>query len=184
MRTERGRTSVVELEVSGVMCQRNRDARASTNDAGLPAALFEAYQRSVYRVAVAGRRLDIAVGETHADLDLLLSEAAVRSWALVTAANPGSHELSAEENAERQGRLDSYLRELGYRSFPGESFDPESGDFFEEQRWVLGIDREGAVALARTFGQAALLYGEIGGRAELVLVAPAARAADERDCGG
>lgn len=184
MRTERGRTSVVELEVSGVMCQRNRAARASTNDAGLPASLFEAYQRSVYRVVAAGRRFDIFVDRTHAEIDRLLGEAGGHSWALLTAANPGSRDLSEEENAARQRQLEANLRDLGYRSLLGESFDPESGDFFEEQRWVLGIDREGAVALARAFGQAAILYGEIGGRAELVLVTPAARAADERDCGG
>ncbi|WP_040778800.1 DUF3293 domain-containing protein [Calidithermus timidus] len=82
-----------------------------------------------------------------------------RAFAIITAHNPGSQPLPAEENARRHRELERLLREGGYGLTPSVNRSPE-GDWLEEGFAVLGIGLEEALAVGRRFGQNAIVYGE------------------------
>lgn len=82
-----------------------------------------------------------------------------RPFAVVTAHNPGSQPLPAEENARRHRELEQVLREGGYELAPGVGRSPD-GKWREEGFTVFGIGLEEALAVGRRFGQNAIVYGE------------------------
>lgn len=123
--------------------------------------LEAAYRATSYR---AGSKLELRVGEPNAALDELLAERGLLAWAYLTAFNPGSVALPAEENRARQTQL---LRRLeGYQLLPGEAVG-DDGTWEEASVLVLGIGREDALSVAREFGQHAILCGTRGAPAEL-----------------
>lgn len=136
--------------------------------------LDDVYRATTYRVHAPGaRRIDLRIGERSAALDGLLEERRATSWAFMTAWNPGSRPLPEAENARRQAGLLALLRERGFEWLAGSGI-PAGGDWQpEESVLVLDVDREDAVAIARAFGQAAIVWGVRGGAAELVYCDPA-----------
>lgn len=133
----------------------------------MPTALDVAYRAARYRV-FAQMPFTLRVGEASAELDALLDSHVATTWAFVTACNPGSQPLSAEENAERMAQLHVLL--VGYPVYPGEGCDPAGEWPAEPSVLVVGISREEAVRVAAVFGQNAILTGVRGGPVELVWV--------------
>lgn len=141
---------------------------------GSRAELEQAYRATAYEALGLGTTLDLRVGRAHPELDALLEATGRRSWAFLTAWNPGSQSLSQEENEERQGALTALLA-----ATPGEGDEPAlllpgrgrglAGDWPpEESVLALGLPVLTALDLARRFGQNALLAGQRGGTARLV----------------
>lgn len=128
--------------------------------------LSAAYTSAFYRV-FADPPFVLRVGEPSAELDALLYAHAADTWAFVTACNPGSVVLSADENAERMNQLREVLTR--FVTYPGESCDA-AGGWAEPSLLVIGISRTEAVEVATAFGQAAILAGTRGGVTELVWV--------------
>jgi hypothetical protein len=133
-------------------------------------ALLEAYRRTTFVVAdTPNGRLSLRVGQHCAELEALLAIHGVTTWAYVTAFNPGSLPLSAEENAGRQRRLVSSVARLGLASYPGEGVGDDGRWPPEPSLLILGITREAAGKLGSEFGQLAVVYGEKGQEAELLV---------------
>ncbi len=152
---------------------RPRDS--SSSDLGAPspisAELVESYTRAVYRIDASPEPIFLRVGEVSSALGRRLAAGAASSFAFLSAANPGSVALCDAENQRRHERL---VERLGAADLPviaGESYEGTSGGWREASLLVVGIDRETARALAREFGQVALLFGEAGGPVELLLTA-------------
>jgi Protein of unknown function (DUF3293)/Methyltransferase domain len=126
--------------------------------------LLELYESTRYKVSLPTGTLVLRHGETCAELDALLDEAAPW-WAFITAWNPGSRRLSRRANEKRQAAL---VRELGkYELFPGKGIG-------EDKRWppemsvlVLGIPREEALERGRAWGQNAIVLGARGSPAQV-----------------
>jgi hypothetical protein len=80
------------------------------------------------------------------------------SWAFLTACNPGSDPLSAEENEQR---LEQLRRLVAGRWFhlPGEGRSPDA-TWREASLWIRGIRLAEAIELAERFGQLALVWGD------------------------
>lgn len=135
--------------------------------ASVRAAHEAAYRDARYQV-FAEPPFVLPVGEPSAALDWLLTSQIADTWAFVTACNPGSVPLSADENAERMNRLREVLTR--FTTYPGESSDP-AGDWPEPSVLVVGIGRTEAVEVAKAFGQNAILAGVRGEAVELVWVA-------------
>ncbi len=119
--------------------------------------LVEAYRQAEY--VVREPRIVIRIGEPSGALDALIAPAA--GAAFLTAANPRSERRSPEENARRMARLADELARAGYRYLDGEGRDAKGG-WAEPSFLVLGISRAGALALARSFEQNALVWCEPG----------------------
>jgi hypothetical protein len=133
-------------------------------------ALFEAYRRTIYYADTPIGRLALRIGECEAQLDRLLAEHGSRTWAFLTAFNPGSQPLSIAENQWRQALLDDELRAGGWTCFPGEGVGA-SGDWPPEaSTLVLGIGEGAAKRLGKKFGQNAIVVGCLGQPAELVVL--------------
>lgn len=131
--------------------------------------LIDAYRNTAYRIDSPSGPLVIRIGETVPQLDALLEQHGVRSWAFITAWNPGSRELPEPENVARHAALERRIAALGPATLPGAGED-QSGSWHPEQSVLaLGIDRATAQDLGREFGQNAIVVGVIRGTAELLL---------------
>lgn len=112
--------------------------------------------------------MDIRIGRAHLWLDALLGERGVRTWGFITAVNPQSRLLTDAQNQRRQALLRAELDRLGLAFFEGEGIGDDGTHPAEPSYLVLGISRDQAIALARQFDQAAIVFGEIDGPAGLV----------------
>ncbi len=132
-------------------------------------ALLEAYRRTTFVANTPKGRLCLRVGQRCVELDDLLVDQGMTTWAYVTAFNPGSLPLPGEKNAVRQRELEQSVAELGLASYPGEGIGDDGRWPPEPSLLVLGIGQNGAVRLGQQFGQLAVVYGELGQAAELVV---------------
>jgi len=78
----------------------------------VPDTLLEAYRKTAFSAETPKGRLSLRVGQRCLELDDLLTDHGVSTWAYVTAVNPGSMRLSDKDNAARQRELDGLLRAL------------------------------------------------------------------------
>jgi hypothetical protein len=136
-----------------------------------PDSLLAAYRKTTFYADTPRARLALRVGERCVDLDALLNDHGVSSWAYVTASNPGSRRLSDEDNAARQRELEGHVARLGVRAYPGEGVGDDGRWPPEPSLLVLGIARDDAIRLGGRYGQVAIVCGEMGRAAELVLCA-------------
>jgi len=135
------------------------------------AALLDAYQRTTFVANTPNGRLALRIGQRSTALDELLTKHGVTRWAYVTAFNPGSIALPYRENVARQRDLEGVVATQGFAAYSGESVPDDSRWPPELSLLVLGIARSASVSLGRKFGQIAVVYGELGQDAELVLCA-------------
>jgi hypothetical protein len=132
--------------------------------------LERAYRRTVYRIGLQDRTLDLTIDQ-HSDAAVqLLESSGVRSAAFLTACNPGSRRLDAATNQAAQAALLDAATRLGHATLPGVALDPDDEWPDEESVLVLGIDAAAATVLARRFGQYALLWLNASGTPELVWI--------------
>jgi len=130
--------------------------------------LLDAYRRTTYRARTPRGELALRIGEPAPELDRLLIEHGVTTWAYVTACNPQSRRLPEEENRRRTEQLRQALTERGLRFFEGQS-ESDDGNWLAEVRLlVLGLSREAAIAIVNPFDQRAIVCGARGGVPELV----------------
>lgn len=137
------------------------------------AELVAAYSRAIYRVDVEPEPIYLRVGDASPVLDRWLAARGACRFAFLSAANPGSVPLSDNDNEQRHRRLCERLNKSGLPAVAGESYEAASGGWREASLLVCGVERPAAIALAREFGQAALLVGEAGAAVELVFTAAA-----------
>lgn len=119
--------------------------------------LTEAYLRTTYRVWQPP--IEIRIGQLCPAMDVLLAERGSESWAFVTAWNPGSRVLPADENAQRQAELEQIVESAHWSYIYGVGIGEDTTWPPEESLLVLGISAAEAVALGRRFGQNALVFG-------------------------
>jgi len=137
--------------------------------------LFDAYRRTTFSANTPQGRLSFRVGERCVELDDLLRRHGVTTWGYVTAFNPGSLLLSVEENVARQSELERVIATLGLASYPGAGIGEQGCWPPEPSVLVLGISRADAFSLGQQFGQLAVVHGELGREAELVVCGPTRR---------
>lgn len=102
------------------------------------------------------------IGEAHPELDGLLVAQGHTSWAYVTAHNPRSVPVPADENRARHGRLEADVLARGYATFPGEGVGDDGTWPPETSLLILGISPSEAVALGFAHGQRAVVWGALG----------------------
>ncbi len=129
--------------------------------------LLKAYLETDYFVSDDPPLL-LRIGEENDDAKILLASFAVSSAAFLTAWNPGSQQLSDDENDARQAGLLSEIesRRLNYLVGYG-----QRGDWQEYSYLVLGVSKEEARELAETFEQNAFVWLDQSGVPELVTLA-------------
>lgn len=130
-----------------------------------------AYEATAYRVDEGpGGPFVIRVGARSVAADARLAAAGADAWAFITACNPGSTPLPAADNEARMTRLGRVVRDRGLVTYAGAGAGPDAGWPPEPSLFVVGLDERDAVALAREFGQLAIVVGRCGAPARLVWV--------------
>jgi Protein of unknown function (DUF3293) len=144
---------------------------ARKSGSGLSGAALETlYQAAAYHVDDPTRPFVLRIGRPSPEADALAAAHEVRTWAYITAYNPGSVAAALERNQARQRELEHAVTEAGYRFCRGEGKADDDAWPPEPSLMVFGIGEEEAAALARRFQQAAIVCGERGGSARLVWI--------------
>lgn len=136
------------------------------------AALHAAFKATGYVVRahplVGDRKHVLRVAALHPELDAALAAHGFTTWAFLTAWNPHSHARPLRANARLQQRLLTLLEAQGHPSVSAVGV-AEDRRWFEESLFVPGLSRDEALRMGRLFDQEAVLWGAVGGAAELVM---------------
>jgi len=130
--------------------------------------LWAAYLETRFEVSLPSQRITIRVGEATPILDGFIDECGADCWCFVTAWNPGSRPLSAEENHARNRRLRAELERSQGGVFEGEGRGADPAWPPEESFLALGVDLGAAVDLGSRYGQRAVVWGRRGEPAQLI----------------
>ncbi len=110
--------------------------------------------------------LRLNIDEQNDGARILMASFNVETAAFITAWNPGSRELTLDENFDRQADLLEEIEQLRLNYFVGRGEHPENG-WREDSYLVLGISPEEADRLARKFEQNAYVWIPMSGVPEL-----------------
>ncbi len=128
--------------------------------------LIAAYKNTRYHVFNTG--ITICIDENIVLLDALLSKQDAKSWAYITAYNPFSQTFTAEANDARHLQLLQSV--AAFSSFEGEGMGADESWPPEKSLLILGISKEQAIAIGNEYEQNAIVYGEAGQTAQLLLL--------------
>lgn len=128
--------------------------------------LIAAYKNTRYYVFNTG--ITICIDEKNVLLDALLSKQDAKSWAYITAYNPFSQTLTDEANDARHLQLLHSV--AAFSSFEGEGKGADESWPPEKSLLILGISKEQAIAIGNEYEQNAIVYGEFGKAAQLLLL--------------
>ena len=131
-------------------------------------ALAHAYAHTSYTAVTPSGHIVLRVGSRSAALDRLLVRYERASWMFLTAYNPGSRLLSADENHARQRQLLAELEARAIIVFRGFGVGDNTDWPAEDSVLALGVKLEEARELGRRFGQNALVYGTHGQPSQLI----------------
>ncbi|CAM4374015.1 DUF3293 domain-containing protein [Corallococcus sp. ZKHCc1 1396] len=137
----------------------------------LPEALRRAFQATAYVIRAHPRVGDLKhvlrVGAPHPLLDAALSAHGHASWAFLTAWNPHARAHPPRTNERLQHTLRGLLENGGHPCVPAVGV-ADDRRWFEESLFVPGMSRDEARRTGALFLQKAVLWGRVGGVAELV----------------
>lgn len=148
--------------------------KKSTNAAGDPPGVPEldaAYRATLYRVDcpdAPGGYLQIRVGASHPLVDAWLDRFGVDCWSYLSAENPASRPLPAEQNIPRTAALRLALEQSGKPFMPGQAIADDGSWPPEASFLVGGLDEADACALAGRWGQNAIVFCQRGGLSRLI----------------
>jgi len=145
-------------------------ATADLSATSLPPALIAAYRAAHYAVD-APPAFVLRVGLPSRELDACQRRHGVHCSAFLTAANPASRVRAPAANAAGHRALLERLVAEASVVLPGRGVDPLAAWPDEASVLALGLTRTRAVALAREFGQAALLVAGEDATPRLLLLA-------------
>ncbi len=123
-------------------------------------ALERAYENALYSAELPAGHVAFRIGEAPK------GPAPKDALAIITAWDPVTARRADEVNREANARLGEALQASGWMSHPAKACAPD-GTHEEPSFAVPGMDPDSALALARTFGQAAVFCWD-GARARLL----------------
>lgn len=126
-------------------------------DTSIHAELLASYERASYHVE-ASPSFILKIGRYSPELHSMYEASSKKRAAFITAYNPGSIELSNEDNKERNQRLEEKIQTLLLDYIYGESTCDESEWTGEKSFLILGIKQEEAISLGKEFGQNAIVW--------------------------
>jgi hypothetical protein len=148
------------------MCEAHRAAASSA----IPEDLLTEYLGALYVLNQDG--LTIRVGQHLDAVDRICQQHGHRTWVFITAYNPRSRLLTDEENHHRNAELRQILIERGFFFTEGEGRCDDPAWKPEKSFFVPGVTRQFALDLGQRFNQNAVVFGIVGGPAELLEMPP------------
>lgn len=129
---------------------------------------WRAYERATYCVFDDSREICFRVGSASVRLRRLLDRYGASKWAFLTACNPASRPLQANENRARQNAMLEQLLSAGYRCLPAEGRGGDASWPAEESVLALDIPERIARRIGRQYGQLAIVAGRRASPSRLV----------------
>lgn len=124
--------------------------------------LVAAYRATSYCVNLDGKLFKLRIGQPSPGLDDWLTVNGYSRWAWLTAVNPRSRQLPAEENAVRIAVLSRNLTQTGWLVYSAEAIADEGDWPPEASVFVPGMGAASALALAAEWEQHACVVGVQG----------------------
>ncbi|MCA0200211.1 MAG: DUF3293 domain-containing protein [Proteobacteria bacterium] len=134
----------------------------------VPSDLIAAYRAAIYEIDVDGEPLAFQVDEQNSALDGYLVKRGAATGVFVTAYNPHSEVQAEEKNAVAHGALLEAVRRAGKEYVLARGRDADDSGPTEAGLFVFDLPRDDALALARRFGQYAVVVVERGKAPALV----------------
>jgi len=128
--------------------------------------LEQAYRQTRY--VVFDKDIIITIDQHCAQVDVLLEQHECATWAFITAENPFSKPLTAEENVIRHQQLLEKVKE--YQHFEGEGIGEDESWKPEKSLLILGILASEAIAIGKHFDQNAIVLGKKNEPAKLEML--------------
>lgn len=128
------------------------------SDNFIPSELERAYRDAVYVVHAKDKKIQLKVGDSNSEMVDLMRLHGVKSAALITAFNPRSVLVTAQENARNHNALVTDINVLGLESLSGEGGDVSNAWPSEPSVLVLGISLQDAELLSDRYKQNAFLW--------------------------
>jgi hypothetical protein len=139
-------------------------------------AFFTASMTTRYTVDLpTGTTITLSIGAPSTEVDKLLNQNHAKEYAYLTAYNPQSTTLSAEENNARHLILCQEVTRLGFRFLTGKAI-PDAGEW-EPEMCVFAFDmpRSTVLKLCQSYAQDGAVVGEIGSAPKLMFTHPKLR---------
>lgn len=124
----------------------------------IPVDLERAYREALYIVHAKDKNIHLKVGDSSSEMVELMRMHGVKSAALITAFNPRSVLVSAQENVRNHNVLVADINALGLESLSGEGGDLSNAWPSEPSVLALGISLQDAELLADRYQQNAFLW--------------------------
>jgi hypothetical protein len=134
--------------------------------------------RHTFRAETPGGSLRLRAGRPCPDLDRLLRESGMDSWACVSASSTLARRITADAGRARQRLIEQYVRGIGYTCYATQ----DAGEGADPTLLILGISEDAAVRLGTMLDQPEVLVGRKGRCPEL-RPCGAANAAQARKAG-
>ena len=138
-------------------------------DSAIDPLMLRAYAETEYRVH-GSPGFTLRVGQASTELREVHARHGVTCSAYLTAFNPFSRAVGADENASRQAALLAEVARLGLVALPGLGQHPSNDWPGEDSVLILGLGLEAAKALGERFEQNAFVWCGEEGVPELVLL--------------
>lgn len=145
------------------MCPRTQQMKPNPE-------LLAAYTATSYFADIPSGRVALRIGEPALELNDILIEHEVGSWAFITACNPMSKKAPEAANKKHLVELEDLLKDRELIYFPGEGIGDARAWPCEASFLILGINLDEGIDIARTFGQHAIVFGRFNKPAQLVWV--------------
>ncbi len=126
------------------------------------------YLEAVYIVFWQNAEIRFKIGEKSPEIDEILTHYDAQTFAFLTAHNPLSQVLDAEENNRRQSELLKLLNDENFQFLKGYGTNEDESWAREESLFILEISEEKVLDIARKLEQHAIVCGEKGGKPKLV----------------
>ncbi|MRR30589.1 DUF3293 domain-containing protein [bacterium] len=139
-------------------------------------AFFTASMTTRYTIDLPGERLiTLSIGVPSLEADRLLTSHQASHYAYLTAFNPQSTTLSAEENLQRHQELCHEIEARGFRFLTGRAI-PDTGEW-EPETCVFAFDmpRTVVLELCQMYAQDGAVVGELGSAPKLMFTHPKLR---------
>jgi hypothetical protein len=119
-----------------------------------------------------GSHLTLTIGAPSSEVDLLLSQHHAGSYAYLTAYNPQSTTLSADDNLQRHLQLCRELDQRGFTYLTGKAI-PDTGEW-EPETCIFAFDmpRSTVLELCQEYAQDGAVVGELGSAPKLMFTHP------------
>ena len=131
--------------------------------------ILQSYKSADYHVD-ASPSFILKIGMHSPELDSIYKTSHKHTVAFITAFNPYSQELSAQENKDRNHKLEELIQSLGFDYIHGEGKCGD-GDWDGEKSFLIfGISKEQASDIGKEFEQNAIVWCDKDATPQLLLL--------------